>query len=96
MMAAFMSFSGHALEVYLVRLLFCLFAEDTSIFERDQFADYLTNKTKEDGSDLAQHLSMLFYVLNTPGEKRLSNLGSTTNFPACVFSILPADAETSW
>lgn len=75
-------YEGHVLEVYLVRLLFCLFAEDTSIFERDQFADYLTNKTKEDGSDLAQHLSMLFYVLNTPKEKRLRNLDEELNaFP---------------
>lgn len=67
-------YTGHPLELYLVRLLFCLFSEDTSIFERDQFRDYLENKTKKDGSDLAQNLSMLFYVLNTPAEKRLTNL----------------------
>jgi hypothetical protein len=67
-------YEGHELEVYLIRLLFCLFAEDTSIFERDQFRDYLVNKTKDDGSDLAQHLSMLFYVLDTPKDKRLRNL----------------------
>ncbi|MCX6278772.1 MAG: N-6 DNA methylase [Bacteroidetes bacterium] len=67
-------YEGHVLEVYLIRLLFCLFAEDTSIFERDQLRDYLINKTKDDGSDLAQHLSMLFYVLNTPKDKRLRNL----------------------
>ncbi|MEI6901422.1 MAG: type IIL restriction-modification enzyme MmeI, partial [Bacteroidota bacterium] len=67
-------YEGHPLEVYLVRSLFCLFAEDTTIFARDQFGDYLTNKTREDGSDLAQHLSMLFYVLNTQKEKRLTNL----------------------
>ena len=67
-------YTGHPLEVYLVRLLFCLFAEDTSIFEKDQFRDYIENKTKEDGSDLAHHLASLFYVLNTPGEKRLTNL----------------------
>ena len=67
-------YTGHPLELYLVRLLFCLFAEDTSIFEKDQFRDYIVNKTKEDGSDLAYHLSILFYVLNTPREKRLTNL----------------------
>jgi hypothetical protein len=67
-------YTGHPLEVYLVRLLFCLFAEDTSIFEKDQFRDYIWNKTKEDGSDLAHHLATLFYVLNTPKEKRLTNL----------------------
>jgi len=75
-------YTGHPLELYLVRLLFCLFAEDTSIFERDQFRDYLENKTKKDGSDLAQNLSMLFYVLNTPAEKRLTNLDEDLNaFP---------------
>ncbi|MCX6287634.1 MAG: class I SAM-dependent DNA methyltransferase [Bacteroidetes bacterium] len=75
-------YTGHPLELYLVRLLFCLFAEDTSIFERDQFRDYIENKTKADGSDLAQYLSMLFYVLNTPADKRLSNLDEDLNaFP---------------
>ncbi len=67
-------YTGHPLELYLVRLLFCLFAEDTSIFEKDQFRDYIVNKTKEDGSDLAHHLATLFYVLNTPRDKRLTNL----------------------
>ena len=67
-------YTGHPLELYLVRLLFCLFAEDTSIFEKDQFRDYIENKTTIDGSDLAPLLSSLFYVLNTPVEKRLTNL----------------------
>jgi hypothetical protein len=67
-------YTGHPLEVYLVRLLFCLFSEDTGIFEKDQFLDYIRNKTHPDGSDLAHHLSTLFYVLNTPREKRLTNL----------------------
>jgi hypothetical protein len=67
-------YTGHPLELYLVRLLFCLFAEDTSIFEKDQFRDYIVNKTKEDGSDLAYHLTSLFFTLNTPREKRLTNL----------------------
>jgi type I restriction-modification system DNA methylase subunit len=65
---------GHALELYLVRLLFCLFAEDTGIFERQQFRDYIEERTGEDGSDLAHHISTLFQVLNTPREKRLKNL----------------------
>ena len=67
-------YSGHALEVYLVRLLFCLFAEDTSIFERTQFQDYIDKHTKEDGSDLAMHLAQFFQILNTPEEKRLNTL----------------------
>ena len=75
-------YTGHALEVYLVRLLFCLFAEDTSIFERTQFQEYIDVNTKEDGSDLAMHLAQLFQVLNTPKEKRLKTLDETLNaFP---------------
>ena len=65
---------GHPLELYLVRLLFCLFAEDTGIFERQQFRDYIEERTNDDGSDLAHHISTLFQVLNTPREKRLKNL----------------------
>lgn len=67
-------YDGHALELYLVRLLFCLFAEDTTIFEKRIFQDYIEIKTAEDGSDLAHHINSLFYVLNTPPEKRLKNL----------------------
>jgi hypothetical protein len=67
-------YSGHPLELYLVRLLFCLFAEDTGIFERQQFKEYIEQRTSEDGSDLAHHISTLFQVLNTPREKRLRNL----------------------
>lgn len=67
-------YEGHDLEVYLVRLLFCLFAEDSTIFEKDLFTDFITNRTAADGSDLAAKLSELFYILNTPVEKRLTNL----------------------
>lgn len=75
-------YDGHALELYLVRLLFCLFAEDTTIFNKDLFRDFITDRTAEDGSDLAARLSELFYVLNTPTEKRLKNIDEQLNqFP---------------
>ena len=75
-------YTGHALEVYLVRILFCLFAEDTSIFERGIFQEYINLHTKPDGSDLAMHLAQLFQVLNQPKENRLSNLSESLNeFP---------------
>lgn len=67
-------YDGHPLEVYLVRLLFCLFAEDTTIFEKQQFQDYIEQRTNEDGSDLAAKLHEIFQVLNTPTEKRFTNL----------------------
>jgi hypothetical protein len=67
-------YEGHPLEVYLVRLLFCLFAEDTSIFNKQQFQDYIEQRTNEDGSDLASKLQELFQVLNTSKEKRFKNI----------------------
>jgi len=67
-------YEGRALELYLVRLLFCLFAEDTSIFEKRQFQDYIEQRTGVDGSDLAHHVATLFHILNTPTDKRLKNL----------------------
>jgi hypothetical protein len=67
-------YTGHALEVYLVRLLFCLFADDTGIFEQQVFYDFIEGHTKEDGSDVGQQLAWLFQLLNTPDEQRSRNL----------------------
>ena len=76
-------YTGHDLEVYLVRLLFCLFADDTGIFDQKGiFWEYIDLHTKEDGSDLAMHIASIFQVLNTPKEKRLKNLDENlTQFP---------------
>ena len=68
------NYGGHHLEVYLVRLLFCLFADNTGIFsESGQFQFYIQDRTNEDGSDLGAHLHTLFEILNTPVEKRQHN-----------------------
>ncbi len=67
-------YEGHDLEMLLVRLMFCLFADDTGIFERDHFLFYLENHTKGDGSDLGGHLITLFDVLNTPEGQRQKTL----------------------
>lgn len=67
-------YTGHALEVYLVRILFCLFAEDTTIFNKQQFQEYIEQRTAEDGSDLAAKLQELFQVLNTDIKNRFKNL----------------------
>ena len=64
-------YGGHALEVFLVRTVFCLFADDTGIFEpRDIFLDLLETRTREDGSDLGGLLARLFQVLNTRVDQR--------------------------
>jgi hypothetical protein len=62
-------YEGHDLEVYLVRLLFCMFADDTGIFPQHNFLNYI-EQSKEGGSDLAHRISDLFEVLNTSDEKR--------------------------
>ena len=68
-------YTGHDLEVYLVRLLFCMFADDTGIFDKEGiFWEYIDLHTKEDGSDLAMHIASIFHILNTSKEKRLKNL----------------------
>jgi hypothetical protein len=67
-------YEGHELELYLVRLVFCLFADDTGIFEPGIFYDMLDQRTKEDGSDLAGWMAQLFDVLNKDPEKRFKNL----------------------
>jgi len=67
-------YAGHQLEVYLVRILFCLFADDTGIFEHDSFIKYILQRTNEDGSDLALHLQKIFEVLNKPQDKRLKTI----------------------
>jgi hypothetical protein len=75
-------YTGHELEKYLVRLLFCLFAEDTTIFEKRSFQEYIENKTNEDGTDLGMHIAQLFQILNTPNDKRQKTLDeSLATFP---------------
>jgi hypothetical protein len=64
-------YTGHPLEVLLVRLLFCLFADDTGIFQPAQaFRAFIEERTAADGSDLGSRLGQLFQILNTPEDKR--------------------------
>ena len=68
-------YRGHDLERFLVRIVFCLFADDTGIFEpRDIFLEFLESRTSEDGADLGALLSQLFQVLDTPEDRRTATL----------------------
>ncbi len=62
------------LDRFLVRILFCLFAEDTGIFAPKAFEEYLDNHTAEDGSDLGLRLDKLFRVLDSPDDQRQAGL----------------------
>ena len=67
-------FAGHDLERFLVRILFCLFAEDTGLFPRRAFELYLEERAFPDMANIGSCLEHLFQVLNTPEDKRQKNL----------------------
>jgi hypothetical protein len=88
----------HGLNVFLSRLLFCFFAEDTNIFTTGQFTNSIASHTQVDGSDLNLYFDRLFEVLNTPEKVRVNlpayldafpyvNGGLfASNFPTPIFS----------
>lgn len=65
-------YDEHQSSIFLVRTLFALFADDSGLWERDLFLEYITTRTNEDGSDLGAQLSVLYQALNKPQGKRLS------------------------
>ena len=67
-------YDGTDLEKFLVRVMFCLFSDDTGIFEQDILLKYIRERTNEDGSDVGGKLIELFQVLDTPIEKRQKTL----------------------
>lgn len=71
----------HDLNVFLTRLLFCFFAEDTNIFEKSQFTHSVINHTQEDGSDLDSHFERLFQIMNLPNNERGSLPAYLDAFP---------------
>ena len=85
----------HDLERFLVRIVFCLFADDTGVFEpRDILLDFVETRTREDGSDLGALLAQLFQVLNTPEDRR----GAALDEDLARFPYVNGDlfAETIW
>ncbi|OYY57458.1 MAG: SAM-dependent methyltransferase, partial [Sulfurovum sp. 28-43-6] len=75
-------YEGHELELYLTRLLFCMFAEDTGIFPKNGFREFVELYTDEDGRNLGSQIGYLFQIFDTPNDKRPKNLDeSFTQFP---------------
>ncbi|MDD4519668.1 MAG: N-6 DNA methylase [Alphaproteobacteria bacterium] len=73
---------NHDLNVFLTRLLFCFFAEDTGIFEEENlFTKSLTEHTKEDGSDLQEFFDVLFNSLDKKQEEKSSFPAYIQKFP---------------
>ncbi len=75
-------YPDHDLQVFMVRILFCLFAEDTGVFNRHQFTKYLLKFTDESGADTEMHLQKLFQIFNKDVDSRNKNLADELNaFP---------------
>lgn len=75
-------FKEKDLEIFLTRIVYCLFAEDTGIFQPSIFFNYFLNRTNPDGSDTGAKLTELFQILNTPFDKRQKNIDEDLNeFP---------------
>ncbi len=89
-------YEGHQLELLLVRLLFCLFAEDTGIFTKNQLQEYVEQRTASDGADLGMHLNTLFETLDTPESKRQKKLDEHLNdFPYINGSLFTENLRTA-
>lgn len=67
-------FTGHDLEVFMTRLLFCFFADDTGIFGANGQFDRLVGRSREDGKDTGSIIAELFQVLDTAHDARQSTL----------------------
>ncbi len=71
----------HALNIFMTRMLFCFFAEGTSIFESGLFTQTLMTCSREDGSDLAQVLETLFLSMNADSKHRAGMPEFAKRFP---------------
>lgn len=68
-------FEGHETSIFLIRILFLLFGDDTGMWQKNTFLK-LVMGTKEDGKDVGSKLDGLFNVLNTPEDERPRQLGN--------------------
>jgi hypothetical protein len=86
----------HEMEFLLTRLTYCLFADDTGIFEPPHLLyKYIKNRTSEDGADLGGKLIQLFQVLNKPQDSRQTNLDEDlAKFPYVNGSLFKDNVST--
>src|SRR5690554_5128294 len=85
---------SHQLNIFLSRLLFCFFAEDTGIFEiKNLFTESLVNNTQADGSDVDAFLSLLFKRLNTADTELAEVPSYLKDFPYVNGGLFRDDIE---
>ena len=85
------------LEKFLTQLLFCFFADDTSIFpEKGMLGRYLRERTSEDGADLGMRLAHLFRILDTPPSERMKSIDEqVARFPYINGSLFEGDPKVA-
>lgn len=72
----------HDLNIFITRLLFCFFAEDTGIFAENLFTNFIRRFTKNDGSDLSDMIGQAFRVMNVQNKDRSEDTTKEINaFP---------------
>ena len=71
----------HALNLFMTRLLFCMFAEDTGIFRSDLFVQSVNDCTHVGGSDVASYLQRVFDIMDVEPSVRGDEPDFVTNFP---------------
>lgn len=71
----------HTINLFLTRVLFCMFAEDTGIFEQDLFSKSLNEYTDINGDDVGRFLDRIFTVMDTPDKERANLPGFIRDFP---------------
>lgn len=80
---------------FLTRLAYCMFADDTEIFEKNLFQNYIVNMTAKDGNDAGIKIKRIFEVLNTPYEKRQKNYSGILNkFPYIDGDLFKGEIKT--
>lgn len=89
------NYTGDDLDTLLVRLVFCMFADDTGIFNKGLFRDFIENDTNEDGNDLAFKLQYLFEILDTPQENRIIDDSIYNEFPFVNGSLFTKHLRTA-
>lgn len=67
-------YEGHEASVFMTRLLLLMFADDTGMWEKGLFSEFIETRTQPDGSDLGSQLAMLFQVLNKAETSRPSTI----------------------
>ena len=82
----------HDLNIFITRLLFCFFAEDTGIFEENLFTNFIRRFTKNDGSDLSEMLAQAFRVMNIKVKERSEEITKEINeFPYVNGGLFASD-----